>query len=99
MVRIRLLLIAVVFGIAAGLLTYHRLSNLPPQLSRQEFLVEVRAGHVRKVVIHDNDLILATSTTRGPFRTPYKPGDTELIAQLQALGVEVDFEDSGLGLI
>jgi hypothetical protein len=61
---------------------------------------EVRAGHVRRVVLEDEAAITGVSATRGAFRSIVrKPDDAALPAQLRALGVEVRFEKSPLGLI
>jgi hypothetical protein len=70
-----------------------------PELSRQEFLAEVRAGHVHKVVIEDQEVITAVSSTRGEFRTGFKAGDNDLLAELRARGIEVVSEKSTPGLI
>ena len=71
-----------------------------PELSRTEFVAEVRAGHVRKVIVEDHQVITGESSTRGPFRTSYKePKDANLASELRAQGVEVVFETSPVGLI
>jgi hypothetical protein len=71
-----------------------------PELSRAEFMAEVRAGHVHKVVIEDQQVIIGESSTRGSFRTAYKNAeDARLVTELRALGVEVVFETSPLGLV
>jgi hypothetical protein len=45
-------------------------------------------------------VITGESSTRGPFRTAYKePEDAKLATELRALGVEVVYETSPIGLI
>jgi hypothetical protein len=61
------LILAVIAGIVAAWLVPPPL----PELSRREFVDEVRAGHVRRVEIEDQEVILSESTTRGPFRTNF----------------------------
>lgn len=85
-------------SIIAGLIAFVLVPK-PTELSRQELLSEVGERRVRKVVVYDNEVITGVSTTRGRFRTPLKPNGAGLIAELRALGVEVVFEKSGLGLI
>ena len=99
MTRKRRYLIAALLAIIAGITAALLVPKPLPEISRAEFLAEVSAGHVQKVAIRDNDVIIAVSTTRGAFRTPYQPSDKGLVAQLRALGVEVVFEDSGPALI
>jgi hypothetical protein len=71
-----------------------------PEISRAEFLPEVREGRVRKVVIEDRQGIIGASTTRGPFRAAFHDReDAALVTELRAMGVEVAFEESGPGLI
>ena len=91
--------VAAIFAAAAGIFTFLHVPKALPELSRTEFIEEVRSGHVRKITITDNQVITGVSTTRGPFRTPYKKDEKELIAELRSLGIEIAFEDSGLGLI
>jgi hypothetical protein len=91
-----ILAISLALGIVAAL-------SLPkplPEISRAEFMTEVREGRVRQIVIVDQDSIHSESSTRGKFRTPYdKEIDKDLAAQLQGLGVEVLYEKSTPGLI
>src|SRR5580700_8764147 len=89
--------IAVLVGVIAAWLTFQ---HIPPELSRAEFMAEVRAGHVHKVIIKDEEVITGESSTRGPFRTAFKKAeDAKLVTELRALGVEVIFEKSPEGLI
>jgi hypothetical protein len=89
--------IAVLVAVIAAWFTFQ---HIPPELSRAEFMAEVRAGHVRKVIIEDHQVITGESSARGPFRTIYKePEDANLVAELRAQGVEVVFETSTPGLI
>jgi hypothetical protein len=88
-----------VLSVLAGWFAFQHVPAPLPELSRTEFLAEVRAGHVRKVVIHDHQVITAESSTRGPFRTSYKePEDANLVTDLRAQGVEIVYEASPLGL-
>ena len=97
--RVRLI-IAAIIAVIAGVVSAHFVPEPLPELSRAEFLAEVRAGHVRAVEIEDQDVILGESTTRGKFRSPFrKSEDTALPLELRGLGVEVRFTRSPLGLI
>jgi hypothetical protein len=89
--------IAVLVGVIAAWFTFQR---IPPELSRAQFMAEVRAGHVHKVIITDEEVITGESSTRGPFRSAFKKAeDAHLVSELRALGVEVVFETSTPGLI
>ncbi len=91
---------AALLAVIAAWFTYQHVPEPLPELSRAEFIAEVRAGHVRKVVIKDEEVITGESSTRGPFRTAFKKAeDAHLVTELRALGVEVVFEKSPLGLI
>jgi len=81
-----------------GLIVFVVLPKPLPELSRAEFLAEVRSGHVRKVEVEDKT-ITGTSATRGAFRTPLNPDGAELVAELRSLGVEIVYTDFGRGLI
>jgi hypothetical protein len=60
-----------------------------PELTRAEIMAELRAGHVRKIEIEDQDVIIGSST-RGEFRTGFNGReDVDLPAELRNLGVEV----------
>jgi hypothetical protein len=66
-----------------------------PELTRAEFMAEVRAGHVRRVEIEDQEVIIAESSMRGQFRTDFdRYKDVNLPAELRALGIEVLFSKS-----
>jgi len=92
--------VLVVLAVLAGWFAFQHVPAPLPELSRAEFLAEVRAGHVRKVIIEDQQVIISESSTRGPFRTTYKKAeDASLVTELRAQGVEVVFEKSPLGLI
>ena len=93
--------IAVLIGIGAAFATYRVLLHQAlPGISREQFLAEVRAGHVNRVVIQDEQLITSASSTRGAFTTPYhKSRDAQLVLELRARGIEVVFETSAPGLI
>lgn len=93
--RILILLLAAIAGVVA----YHYVPEPLPEISRAEFLAEVRAGHVKKVEIEDKEVILSESTTLGPFRTGFdRRQDASLPDELRALGVEVWFSKSPPGI-
>jgi|SRR5215472_5239258 len=86
-------------AVIAGVFAFYHVPAPLPELSRPEFLAEVRAGHVRKIVIADHQVITGESSIRGRFRTDYKePEDGNLATELRAQGVEVVFETSPIGL-
>lgn len=87
--------LAVVLSAIAGWVAFHHVPKPLPELSRSEFIAEVRQGHVAKVIIEDQEIITGVSSTRGSFRTPFhKTEDGGLARQLRALGVEVMFGKS-----
>ena len=93
--RFILLIIATAAGIAAALLMPPPL----PELSRDEFLDEVRAGHVRKIEIADQAVIVGQSTVRGEFRTGFdRCKDRGLPDELRAMGVEIWYSKSPPGI-
>ncbi len=87
------LLIAICAGLLAAVATSRYLHRLPPEISRTEFLSEVDARHVDKVVIRDRELISGTSSTRGAFRVRM-PVDDVMVNELRSRGVVVEFETS-----
>jgi hypothetical protein len=90
--------VLVLLSVLAGWLAFKHVPAPLPELSRAEFMAEVRAGHVRKVTIEDHQVIVSESSTRGAFRTAYKePADVNLVGELRAKGVEVVFETSPIG--
>ena len=83
-----------------GVIVFHLVPEPLPELSREEFLAEVRDGHIRKVVIEDSEVILGVSSVRGAFQSVYrKEQDAGLAGELRAQGVETVFAKSPLGLI
>ena len=97
--RLRLLL-SLAAGLIAAVVVMQHMPEPLPELSRADFLAEARAGHLRSVVIRDQDVILGESSSRGAFRSRFgKDEDAALPAELRALGIEVRFERSPLGLI
>jgi hypothetical protein len=93
-------LVSAVLAVIAGWAAFRSVPRPLPELLRTEFLVEIREGHVRKVVVEDHEVITGVSTTRGPFRTAFKKqSDQALVTELRSLGVEVEFEESTPGLI
>lgn len=94
------LLVITLLALTAGVMAFFLVPEPLPELSRDEFLTEVRDGHVRKVEIEDSEVILGVSSVRGPFRSVYRRGeDAGLADELHALGVETVFTKSSLGLI
>ncbi len=89
------LVAAAIVGVTAVFLTPKPL----PELTRAEFMAEVRAGHVRKVEIEDQEIIIGKSSTRGEFRTDFKrKEDVGLPAELRNFGVKVWFSKSSFGV-
>ena len=87
-------------GVIPARIAFRLVPKPLPEISRAEFLPEVREGRVRKVVIEDRQGIIGASTTRGPFRAAFHDReDAALVTELRAMGVEVAFEESGPGLI
>jgi hypothetical protein len=92
--------ILLALALAAGALASYLVPKPLPELSRAEFLDEVRAGRVDRVEIEDQDVILGESSVRGRFRSPFRQGeDGGLIDELRALGIEVRLTKSSPGLI
>ena len=93
------LVIAIVVGGFAALVTYRHVAKTP-ELSRTEFLLEVQEGHVHSITVEDEEVIVGESSTRGAFRTSYrKADDADLADELRARGIQVVFEKSTPGLI
>ncbi len=91
--RRRAYLVAIgILSIAIGWAAARLVPKPLPEFSRQEFLAEARAGHIRSVVIADQEVITGESATRGPFRTRMQPRDTALLEELRSLGVEILYE-------
>jgi hypothetical protein len=92
--------LALVAAAIAGVTAFYLVPKPLPELSRAEFIDEVRAGHVHSVVIEDQELITGVSSTRGRFRTGFcKAEDGRLPAELHTFGVEIRFEKWRPGLI
>ena len=88
-----------VAAVLVGVVVFERLPAPLPELTRAEFMDEVRAGHVRKIEIEDQEVILSESSTRGEFRTGFdKTRDAGLPDELRALGIEVWFSKSPPGI-
>ena len=87
--------VKLILAVIAGLVAYWFVPPPLPEISRAEFMEEVRAGHVQKVEIEDQEVILSESTSRGPFRTDFdRKADAALPDELRALGIEVWFSKS-----
>jgi hypothetical protein len=93
------LALALVAAVIAGVTAFFLMPKPLPELTRAEFLAEVRAGHVREIEIEDQQIIIGKSTVRGEFLTGFKSKeDAKLPAELRELGVEVWFSKSSLGV-
>jgi|SRR5579863_513926 len=91
--RLLLLIVSIIVGVVAFYLVPEPL----PELTRVEFLDEVRAGHVHKIEIEDQEVIISESTTRGAFHSAFDPRrDAGLPDELRVLGVEVWYSSSPL---
>ena len=53
----------------AGITGFYLVPEPLPELTRAEFLAEVRAGHVRRVEVNDLEIMLVDIEARGAFRT------------------------------
>jgi hypothetical protein len=93
-------IVALVLSATAGVVAFFLVPEPLPELTRQELIDEIHAGHVHQIVVVDGDMIRAVSTTRGTFRAVLpRGGDEQLIDDLRAMGVEVKFETTPLGQI
>ena len=92
-------LFALVAALIVGVTAFYLVPEPLPELTRAEFMTEVRAGHVRRVEIEDQQVIIGESSTRGEFRTEFdRYKDVDLPAELRALGIEVLFSTSPPGI-
>jgi hypothetical protein len=92
-------IVKLVLAALAGIIAFWLIPEPLPELTRAEFLDEVRAGHVHSIEIEDQQVILSESTIRGPFRTGFnKVRDAGLPDELRALGVDVWFSRSPPGI-
>jgi hypothetical protein len=87
--------ISALLAVMVGIGVTYLLPKPLPELSRAEFLAEVRGGRIVKVTI-DGDVIFAVSSTRGEFRTSLKPGEADLLAELRSRGVKIEYAPPGL---
>ena len=92
-------LFALVAALIVGVTAFHLVPEPLPELTRAEFMAEVRAGHVRGIEIREQEVIIGESSTRGEFRTEFdRNKDVDLPAELRALGIEVLFSESPPGI-
>lgn len=90
---------ALVAALIAGVTAFHYIPEPLPELTRAEFMAEIQAGHVRRIEIEDQEIIIGKSSTRGEFRTGFdRSEDAGLPAELRAIGVEVWFSKSPPGI-
>src|SRR5437763_3408494 len=86
-------------ALIAGATGFYAVPEPWPELSRAEFLAEVRAGHLRSVEIQDQDVIFSESTTRGHFFTKFdKVHDSGLPDELRTSGIAVWYSRSPPGI-
>ena len=87
------------FAVIAGIVAYRLVPAPLAELTRSEFMDEVRAGRLRKIEIQDQDVIIGESTARGAFRTAFdRVRDADLVDNLRSLGIEIWYSESGPGL-
>jgi hypothetical protein len=92
-------LFALVAALVVGVTAFYLVPEPLPELTRTEFMAEVRAGHVRRVEIRDQEVIIGESSTRREFRTEFdRYKDVDLPAELRVLGIEVLFSESPPGI-
>ena len=92
-------LFALVAALIVGVIAFYLVPEPLPELTRAEFMAEVRAGHVRRVEIEDQEVIIGESSTRGEFRTEFdRFKEVNLPAELRTLGIEVLFSKSPPGI-
>jgi hypothetical protein len=85
-------LVAVAFGLAAALLV---LRLIPREVSREQFLIEVRQRQLKKATIYPKDhIVVADYGNPGAIRTVLAEDDQTFATELRALGVEVTFGTS-----
>jgi hypothetical protein len=92
-------IVSLILAVAAGILAFEFVPKPLPELSQQELIAEVQSGNVHQVVIVDKEVLTAVSTARGEFRVDLRHSDPDLITRLTAMGVDVKFETTPLGLI
>ena len=91
--------LAFVAALIVGVTVFCLVPKPLPELTRAEFMSEVSAGHVRRVEIEDQEVIIAESSTRGGFRTDFdRYKDVNLPAELRSRGIEVLFSRSPPGI-
>jgi hypothetical protein len=92
-------LFAFVAALIVGVTAFYLVPEPLPELTRAEFMAEVRAGHVHRVEIEDQEVIIGESSTRGQFRTEFdRYKDVNLPAEPRALAIEVLFSKSPPGI-
>jgi len=95
----RRLVILLTVSIAAGAATVYFIPKPLPEMSQKDLIGEVQSGYVHEVVIVDKEVVTGISSRRGPFRVPLRGGAGSLIDQLSAMGVDLKYETTPLGLI
>jgi len=85
-------LVSVGLGLSAALFV---LRLIPREVSREQFLIEVRQRHLKKATIYPQDHIaVADYGNPGAIRTVLTGYDQTFAKELRALGVEVTFGTS-----
>jgi hypothetical protein len=91
--------LAVIAAVIAGIVAFRYVPEPLPELTRDELLAEARAGHIRRIEIEDQDIILGENSVPGEFRSPLdRRRDAGLADELRALGVEVRYTRSPPGI-
>jgi hypothetical protein len=85
-------LAAVVFGLVAGLYVFWL---TPREVSREQFLIQVRQRHLKQAIIYPLDHIAVAGYGKsGAIRTALAEDDQDFLTTLRARGVEVTFATS-----
>ena len=64
-------LFALVAALIVGVIAFYLVPEPLPELTRAEFMAEVRAGHVRRVEIEDQEVIIVKVRRAGNSAPPY----------------------------
>ena len=90
------IIVSAIVAVAVGVAVPFFLPKPLLEFSPEELVDEVHRGYVHEVVI-DDDVLTGYSARRGPFRVNLKRGDTSLLQQLTAAGIELKHEPSSVG--
>ncbi len=85
-------LVAIAFGSVAGLYVYR---VTPREVSREQFLIEVRQRHLKQAIIYPLDHIAVAGYGKsGAIRTVLADDEQNFLTTLRDLGVELTFATS-----